>query len=58
MARLPVMYLKCKRTPGQAKRDGTYERLCGIVEREGITHFSEAGDKDVEAFHKEMAVAE
>jgi len=52
------MYLKCKRTPGQAKRDGTYERLCGIVEREGITHFSEAGDKDVEAFHKEMAVAE
>jgi uncharacterized protein DUF4838 len=55
MARVPIMYLKCKRTPGKAKRDGAYRRFCEILEREGITHFSEAGPKAVKAFHAEMA---
>ncbi|MFH1740571.1 MAG: DUF4838 domain-containing protein [bacterium] len=54
MARLSIMYLKCKRTPIQAKQDGTYARFCEIVEREGITHYSERGAPDREAFHESM----
>ncbi len=54
MARLPVMYLKCKRDPVKAKRDGTYARFRQIVEREGITHFSEDGAPFVKAFYEEM----
>jgi hypothetical protein len=58
MARLPVMYLKCKRTPVQAKIDGTYDHFCQIVEREGITHLSEKGEPDVELFHMNVKKAE
>ena len=35
MARLPIMYLKCLRNPGEAKYDGTYARFSAIVKREG-----------------------
>jgi len=52
MARLPLMYLKCRRNPVNSKYDGTYERFRTIVEREGITHFAEAGKPHVEDFHK------
>ncbi|HNR37267.1 MAG TPA: DUF4838 domain-containing protein, partial [Candidatus Hydrogenedentes bacterium] len=58
MARLPIMYLKCKRSPALAKADGTYARFCGIVEREGVTHFAEAGAPHVKAFHEEIEAAE
>jgi hypothetical protein len=52
MARLPVMYLKCRRDPVLARHDGTYARFCEIVEREGITHYAEAGATQREAFHE------
>jgi len=52
MARLPIMYLKCRRTPAEAKRDGTYRRFCAIVEREGITHLEESGG--LREFHAQM----
>lgn len=58
MARLPIMYLKCKRTPIEAKYDGTYNRFNTIVQREGITHFAESGQTHVESFHREMELAE
>ena len=51
MARLPLMYLKCKRYPVNSKYDGTYERFNKIVEREGITHFAETGKPHIEDFH-------
>jgi len=57
MARLPVMYLKCKRTPVIAKQDGTYARFCEIVQREGITHYAEAGEPHKKAFHAEVEAA-
>jgi len=54
MSSLPVLYLKCKRTPVLAKYDGTYAKFCGIVKREGISHYAEAGEPHREAFHKSM----
>jgi len=57
MARLPIMYLKCKRTPIEAKYDGTYDQFNEIVKREGITHFAEAGQTHVESFRREMELA-
>ncbi len=55
MSRLPIMYLQCNQQPSLAKRNGVYERFCAIVEREHITHFSEQGEKDIQAFHRMMA---
>jgi hypothetical protein len=52
MARLPVMYLKCKRSPMLVKFDGTYQRFKEIVERENITHYAEAGVPHKQDFHK------
>lgn len=54
VARLPIMYLKCKRLPTEARVDGTYARFCQIVEREGISHYAEAGQPHREAFHHEV----
>ncbi len=58
MARLPLMYLKCKRSPVNAKYDGSYDRLLEIAEREGITHFAEAGKPHFEAFKTQMESVE
>ena len=58
MARLPIMYLKCKRSPIEAKYDGTYDRFNEIVAREGITHYAERGIPHREAFHKRVEAAE
>jgi hypothetical protein len=41
MARLPIMYLECRRNPIEAKQNGTYARFSQIVEREGITNYAE-----------------
>ena len=57
MAWLPIMYLKCNKTPIEAKYDGTYNRFNEIVKREGITHFSETGKSFVESFHRQMETA-
>ncbi len=54
MARLPLMYLKCKRAPLDSKYDGTYARFNEVVEREGITHFAEAGKAHMDAFHEQV----
>ncbi len=51
MCSLPVLYLKCKRTPAMARQDGTYADFCRIAKRENVTHYSEAGEVDVRAFH-------
>ncbi|MCC6489880.1 MAG: DUF4838 domain-containing protein [Candidatus Hydrogenedentes bacterium] len=58
MARLPIMYLKCKRKPVQAVADGTLERVRTITEREGVTHFAEAGEPHRLAFFEEVTSAE
>lgn len=54
LSRLPLMYLKCKRYPVNSKYDGTYERFNKIVEREGITNFSELGKPYIEDFHYQI----
>lgn len=57
MARLPVMYLNCRRNPVIARQNGTYARFCEIVQREGITHYAEAGEPHKKAFHAEVEAA-
>jgi hypothetical protein len=57
VARLPLMYLKCKRSPLQSKYDGTYKRFKAILERENITHLAESGQPHLEAFHKNVELA-
>lgn len=57
LARLPIMYLKCKRNPAIARQDGTYARFCAIVEREGVSHYAEAGEPHKKAFHAEVEAA-
>jgi len=52
MASLPVLYLKCKRTPVLAKYDGTYARFCDIAKRNGVNNYAEAGEPHRLAFHK------
>ena len=54
MARLPLMYLKCKRFPNQSVRDKTYQRFCEITQREGVTYYAESGQSHREAFHNAM----
>ncbi|MBL9125999.1 MAG: DUF4838 domain-containing protein [Verrucomicrobiales bacterium] len=57
LARLPVLYLACKRNPRIAVRDGTYARFREIAERENVTHYAEAGAPHRNAFHAEMEAA-
>jgi hypothetical protein len=52
MTSLPVLYLKCKRTPVLAKYDGTYAKFCTIADREGILFYAEAGEPHRISFHK------
>ncbi|ODS80424.1 MAG: hypothetical protein ABS46_14330 [Cytophagaceae bacterium SCN 52-12] len=54
MAKLPVLYLRCRRTPFKALHDGTYAEFVTISEREGITHLAEAGKPDFDAFHNSV----
>ena len=58
MAYLPVLYLKCKRTPVMAHYDGSYKKLIEITEREKIVNFSEGGKSELEAFHLKMKESE
>jgi hypothetical protein len=52
MASLPVLYLKCKRSPVLSKYDGTYAKFCEIVKREGVTMYAEAGEPHRVSFHR------
>ncbi len=54
LTRLPLLFLKCKRTPRDAIRDGSYDRLLEIIKRENVTHFAEAGKPHLDAFLAEM----
>ncbi len=54
MTSLPVLYLKCKRSPVLAKYDGTYDKFCIIAKREGVTYYAEAGEPHRLSFHKSM----
>lgn len=54
LASLPILYLKCMRSPTSAKHDGTYDKFCRITEREGITHYNEEGEPYRKAFHQKM----
>ena len=54
VTRLPVLYLKCRRTPYVAKYDGTYQRFCEIANREGIIYYSEKGEPQKQSFHALM----
>jgi hypothetical protein len=58
MAYLPILYLKCKRTPSIAHYDGSYKKFCEITEREQVTFFSEGGKPEVDAFHDFMMHAD
>lgn len=54
MARLPIMYLKCKRMPRVAVQDGTYDRFIAICEREEVRNLAESGAPHFDAFRAEM----
>lgn len=51
MCSLPVLYLKCRRTPVIARQDGTYETFCRVAKREKVVNYSEPGEVDRKAFH-------
>jgi len=57
LASLPILYLKCKRTPVIARNDGTYTKFCSIVKREGITRYAEYGEETVSFFHNMVETA-
>jgi hypothetical protein len=52
MASLPVLYLKCMRSPLQSRYDGSYEKFCRVAQREGVTFYAEAGEPHRLSFHK------
>ena len=59
MASLPVLYLKCKLTPVEARKDGSYEKFREIVKREGITHYAEYGEEsNQDDFHRRVENAQ
>ena len=51
MCSLPILYLKCRRTPAIARQDGTYADFCRIAKRENVLNYSEAGEVDRKGFH-------
>ncbi len=53
MASMPILYLKCKRTPALARNDGTYEKFTNIAKREGVTKYAEYGST-VASFNAEV----
>lgn len=54
MARLPIMYVKCKAMPKVAIQDGTYDRFIAICEREEVRNLAEAGAPHFAAFRESM----
>jgi hypothetical protein len=56
MASLPLMYLKCKRNPVEARNDGTYQKFTEIAKREGVTKYAEYGST-ISSFNREVEEA-
>jgi hypothetical protein len=56
MASLPILYLKCKRTPVVARYDGTYEKFSRIAVREKITHYAEYNET-IQSFNQGVETA-
>jgi hypothetical protein len=54
MTYLPVLYLKCMRSPVLAKYDGSYKKFCRIADREGVKFYAEAGEPQRISFHKRV----
>jgi hypothetical protein len=54
VASLPVLYLKCRRSPLLAKYDGTYASFCAITKLEGIIIYAENGEPQRISFHRFM----
>ena len=44
LATLPILYLKCRRSPVIARSDGTFDKFLEILEKEGINLIAEYGD--------------
>ncbi len=42
-ATMPILYLKCRRSPILSRNDGTFSKFLEILEREGITRIAEYG---------------
>jgi len=57
LASLPVLYLKCMRSPLLAKYDGSYASFCAIAEREGVAIYAEVGETHRISFHRFMESA-
>lgn len=53
LASLPVLYLKCLRSPLLAKYDGSYASFCDIAEREGAI-YGGPGEPQRVSFHRFM----
>lgn len=51
LSALPVLYLKCRRSPIISRTDGTYKMVLKIIEKEGITHLAES-EQSIERFKK------
>ena len=58
LARLPLMFLKCKHTPAMAREDGTYARLRAIMARENVRLLSEGGEAHMQEFFREVEAAQ
>ena len=54
IAFLPVLYLKCLRSPLLAKYDGTYASFCAIAEHEGLAFYGGPGEPQRISFHHFM----
>jgi len=53
LASLPVLYMKCLRSPLLAKYDGSYASFCAITEREGAI-YGGLGEPQRNSFHRFM----
>ena len=53
LASAGILYMKCIRTPGLAREDGTYDKFCRIVEREKIINWMDTDFlQKTKAFHR------
>ncbi len=53
LATLPILFLKCKRSPEIAAVDGTFDRFNTIIDKAGIKRISEYGE-DLESFRESV----
>jgi hypothetical protein len=59
MASVPVLYLKRKLNPVDARNNGACKKFRKIADRENITHYAEWGEEaGRESFHRSIEDAE